>query len=206
MAAGAGEQSLAIEHATHWWSVEIGQRSGEAWKVRAWSSQTSVWTAAARGSSASRSAAIGRKRRTFKRLKLTQVERKTPRFVYEGRLNTSPADAILRGMKWAARLLLVTLVFCGSRPIFLSPSSACCAMGGNMSCCLLDAASGQSGCTLRACGSREDGITLRATPAKATLPSGVRLPEQLDGSRLAIDAETLVLLRSDPPSTPPPRA
>ena len=109
-------------------------------------------------------------------------------------------------MKWAAKFVLVALVFCSSRPIFLSPSSPCCPMGGNMSCCLLDAASGQSGCTLRACGGREDGITLSATPARAILPSGVRLPEQLDGSRLAIEAETLALLRSDPPSTPPPRA
>jgi len=91
-------------------------------------------------------------------------------------------------MKWAARFVLVTLVFCGSRPIFLSPSSACCAMGGDMSCCLLDAASGQSGCSLRACGGREDGITLSATPARAILSSGVRLPEPSAGSPLAIGA------------------
>jgi hypothetical protein len=103
-------------------------------------------------------------------------------------------------------LLLVALVFCGSRPIFLSASSACCPMGGNMSCCLIDAASGESGCALRACGGRENGITLKATPARAILLSGVRLPEPLAGSPLAIGAETLAILRSDPPLIPPPRA
>ena len=150
--------------------------------------------------------AIGRKRRTFKPLKLTQVARKTPRFVGKSFLNGSRAEAILHGMKWAARFLLVALGFCGSRPIFLSASSACCPMGGNMSCCLLDATSSESGCALRACGGREDGITVSATPARAVLPSVVRLPELLPGSPLTICGETLALLRSDAPSIPPPRA
>ncbi len=121
-------------------------------------------------------------------------------------LNASRAEAILRRMKLAARFLLVAFVFYGSRPIFLSPSSACCPMGGGMSCCLLDAAAGQSGCALRACGGREDGITLTAAPARAILPSRVRLQEPLAGSPLAIHGETLALLRSDPPAIPPPRA
>lgn len=165
-----------------------------------------MWSAAARGSSASRSAAIGRKRRTFKRQKLTQVARKTPRFADERLLNASWVDAILHGMKWVARFVLVALVFCGSRPIFLSQSSPCCPMGSNMSCCLLDAVSGQSGCTLRACGGRGDGITLSATPARAILPFAVRVPEPLAEFSLATCAETLARLRSDPPLIPPPRA